>query len=63
MANLPKIAPGVWGRQTTEAATEKDKYQNTIFFPIGEPNDAYAQFFVGQSYLAPVSTEQVSIFT
>ena len=28
-------------------------------FPIGEPNDAYAQYFVGQSYLAPISTEQV----
>ena len=37
-------------------------YQNTIFFPIGAPNDAYAQYFVGQSYLAPVSVEQVPIF-
>ena len=31
-------------------------------FPIGEPNDAYAQYFVGQSYLAPLSTTQVPIF-
>lgn len=31
-------------------------------FPIGEKNDAYAQYFVGQSYLAPISTEQVKIF-
>ena len=29
-------------------------YQKTIFFPIGEKNDAYAKYFVGQSYLAPV---------
>ncbi|PHU34353.1 carboxymuconolactone decarboxylase family protein [Pseudobutyrivibrio ruminis] len=42
--------------------TDKDRYQNTIFFPIGAPNDAYAQYFDGQSYLAPVSKEQVSIF-
>jgi 4-carboxymuconolactone decarboxylase len=42
--------------------TEKDKYQNTIFFPIGTPNDAYAQYFVGQSYLTPVSTEQIPIY-
>ncbi len=35
--------------------TEKDRYQNTIFFPIGAPNDAYAKFFVGQSYLSPDS--------
>ena len=31
-------------------------------FPIGAPIDGYAQYFVGQSYLAPVSTEQVKIF-
>lgn len=31
-------------------------------FPIGAKNDAYAQYFVGQSYLAPISTEQVKIF-
>lgn len=42
--------------------TDKDRYQNTIFFPIGAPNDAYAQYFDGQSYLAPVSKEQISIF-
>ena len=54
-------AKEIWN-EMTEAVTDRDKYQNTIFFPIGEPNDAYAQFFVGQSYLAPVSTEQVSIF-
>lgn len=41
--------------------TEKDKFQNTIFFPVGEPNP-YGQFFDGQSYLAPVSTEQVPVF-
>ena len=32
-----------------------------MVFPIGAPNDAYAQYFNGQSYLAPVSTEQVNI--
>ena len=42
--------------------TYKDRYQNTIFFPIGNPNDAYAQYFDGQSYLAPVSTEQIPIY-
>ena len=48
--------------ETEPELTDKDRYQNTIFFPIGEPNDAYAQYFVGQSYLAPLSTEQVSMF-
>ncbi len=26
-----------------------------MIFPISEPNDAFAKYFVGQSYLAPVS--------
>ena len=32
-----------------------------MIFPIGKPNDAYAKYFIGQSYLAPVSGEQVKI--
>ena len=35
---------------------------NPWYSPIGEPNDGFAQYFVGNSYLAPVSTEQVGIF-
>lgn len=42
--------------------SEKEKYQKSIFFPIGEKNDAFAKYFIGQSYLAPVSREQVPIF-
>lgn len=41
---------------------DKQEYQDTIIFPIGEPNDGFAQYFIGQSYLAPVSTEQVPFF-
>ena len=55
------LAKEVYGGES-EGLTEKDRYQNTIFFPIGSPNDAYAQYFVGQSYLSPVSTEQVPVF-
>ena len=53
-------AKEIWN-ETSEAKTEKDAYQNTIFFPIGEENP-YGQFFVGRSYLAPLSTQQVPIF-
>ena len=56
-----RLAKEVWNEEVSELS-EMDKYQNTIFFPIGEPNDAYAQYFVGQSYLAPVSTNQVPVF-
>ena len=54
-------AKEVWNEQKAPL-TEKDRYQNSIFFPIGEPNDAYARYFKGQSYLAPVATEQVPVF-
>lgn len=30
-------------------------------FPTGDKNDAYAEYFIGQSYLNMLSTEQVSI--
>ena len=56
-----RLAKEVWNEEGP-ALTEKDKYQNTIFFPIGEPNTAYAKYFIGQSYLAPLSTKQVPMF-
>ena len=56
-----RMAKEIWN-EDAPAQSEKDAYQNTIFFPIGQPNDAYAQYFVGRSYLAPVSTEQVPVF-
>lgn len=34
---------------------------NLSVFPRGEKNDAYAQYFVGQSYLQMLSTERVVI--
>lgn len=30
-------------------------------FPTGKPNDAFAQYFQGRSYLAMLSTEQVGV--
>ena len=56
-----RLAKEVWNEEIVEMS-EKDRYQNTIFFPIGNPNDGFAQYFIGQSYLAPVSMEQVPVF-
>ena len=56
-----RLAKEVWC-DDEPALTEKERFQGEIFFPIGEPNDAFAQYFVGQSYLAPVSAEQVPIY-
>ena len=33
-----------------------------MVFPIGAPNDDFAKYFIGQSYLAPLSTQQVGIY-
>lgn len=55
------LAKEVWNEQEP-GNTPKEQYQNSILFPVGEPNDAFAQYFTGQSYLAPVSTKQVPIF-
>ncbi|MFG6385390.1 MAG: carboxymuconolactone decarboxylase family protein [Muribaculaceae bacterium] len=62
--------PKAWGafRQAKEvwadASDETDarqKFQQEMIFPIGEPNTAYAQYFIGNSYLYPVSKEQVPV--
>ncbi len=39
----------------------RSAYQKTVFFPIGAPNDAYARYFRGQSYLEPVCGEPFPI--
>lgn len=53
-----RMAKEVWTDET-DAATDKERFQQEMIFPIGEPNTAYAKYFIGNSYLAPVSTEQV----
>ena len=40
----------------------RGRYEAEPCIPIGEPNTAFAQYFVGQSYLKPLTMEQVPIF-
>ncbi|MDY6280547.1 MAG: carboxymuconolactone decarboxylase family protein, partial [Roseburia faecis] len=54
-------AKEVWKEEDPAEATEMEKYQKSLFFPIGEPNDAYARYFSGRSFLAPVSASQIGI--
>ncbi|MDE6430854.1 MAG: carboxymuconolactone decarboxylase family protein [Duncaniella sp.] len=53
-------ATEVW-KDATDATDAREKFEQEMIFPIGSPNDAYAQYFIGQSYLAPVSSDQISI--
>ena len=55
------MAKQVWTEEEAPA-DPKAAHAAEMVFPIGAPNDAYAQYFVGQSYLAPVSGSQVGIF-
>lgn len=38
------------------------RHAASMVFPIGAPNDGFAQYFTGRSFLAPVSAKQVGIF-
>ena len=55
-----RLAKEVWAEDTT-GNDAKAVFQHEMIFPIGEPNTAYAQYFIGNSYLAPISREQVNI--
>lgn len=52
-----RIAKDVWA--DGDAPTEMERFQQEMIFPIGNPNTAYAKYFTGKSWLAPVSSEQV----
>lgn len=56
-----RMAKEVWNEEKA-SDDAKTAHENSMIFPIGKPNDAFAQYFTGQSYLAPLSTEQVGIF-
>ncbi len=55
-----RLAKDVWADDKA-TADDKAAFQREMIFPIGEPNTAYAQYFIGNSYLAPISREQVNI--
>ncbi len=55
------LAKEVW-TDNTDAADAKAAFEQEMLFPIGQPNDAFAQYFTGQSYLAPLSQEQMGIY-
>lgn len=55
-----RMAKSVWNEPCGES--EKQKHESSMIFPIGEPNDGFSKYFIGQSYLAPLSKEQVGIF-
>lgn len=58
-----RMAKEVWPLKEQESQEDqKDVYASQLFFPIGEPNDGFAEYFSGKSYLAPVSQGELPVF-
>lgn len=53
-----RLAKDVWN-EDVEGDDAKAEFQRQMIFPIGEPNTGYAKYFIGNSYLAQISTEQI----
>lgn len=56
-----RMAKEVWSEEAAPTDA-RAKHAASMLFPIGQPNDAFAQYFTGNSFLAPVSAEQIGIF-
>lgn len=56
------MAKEVWNDDEVENNDMKAAHEASMIFPIGKPNDAFAKYFVGQSYLAPISLQQIGVF-
>ena len=59
------LAKEVWAVNEGDLPYEDEAmraHAKEMVFPIGAPNDGFAQYFSGKSFLAPVSTSQVGIF-
>lgn len=56
-----RMAKDVWNDEAT-ADDAMVKHTASMVFPVGAPNDGFARYFSGRSFLAPVSQEQVGIF-
>lgn len=56
-----RLAKEIWN-DNEDSDDPKAMHEKSMIFPIGQPNDGFAQYFIGQSYIAPVSSSQVGIF-
>jgi len=54
------IAKDIWKEESNK--DEKALHEAKMIFPVGEKNAAFAKYFIGQSYLAPLSTSMVNVF-
>ena len=55
-----RLAKEVWNEDLSYS-DPKTEHQKKMIFPIGDPNP-FSQYFTGNSYLAPLSKEQITFF-
>lgn len=51
----------VWKDDATSADDARARFEQELIFPIGSPNTAYAKYFIGNSYLYPVTNVGVNL--
>ena len=56
------MAKEVWAEDAPQPDVGMQAHAASMIFPIGTPNDGFAQYFSGRSYLAPLSVELVGIY-
>lgn len=56
-----RMAKEIW-KTDDKVSDARSLHAQSMIFPIGEPNDGYAEYFKGRSYLAPISVKQVGIY-
>ncbi len=56
-----RMAKEVWAGEGADNSG-KAQHQREMVFPIGAPNDGFARYFVGRSYLQPLSASQVGAY-
>ena len=49
-----RMAKDVWGGDKLQT---REEFEKSTDYPIGNPNDAYAKYFIGQSYTSPMDAE------
>lgn len=52
-----RLAKEIWTERGMENPTVDNEIGKDAIFPVGEPNDAFAQYFTGQSYLKMLTTQ------
>lgn len=55
------MAKKVWN-EAAISDDDKATHASKMIFPIGEPNIAFEKYFIGKSYLAPISEKQAGIY-